>query len=224
MKQLPVLEELEKERERKERKIRDEEREQLKKGCAEDMTVRLLKEVLDEMGINYAKTCKKADLIKAVQEARKSANNTTETSTTLDNLETVGSERPRTTTQDRDSETTSSCRPSGDHSPKDIGHPFTFSKIIYYYDNKKDKLLFLLLILIHLFFLMEIVGIFLDIVALLQLAELLIVLQVLIVSLVGLIYVYLCLLQALNLYFTSFLYACVNLAPFLHETNFSITA
>ena len=49
----------------------------MKKGNPEDLTSRLLREILDEMGELYSKSWKKGVLIKKVRAAREKANNTT---------------------------------------------------------------------------------------------------------------------------------------------------
>ena len=51
IKQLQALEEMDKEREAREEQLKKEEREKQKEGSADDMTVRLLREVLDETGL-----------------------------------------------------------------------------------------------------------------------------------------------------------------------------
>jgi len=51
IKQVQVLEELDKEREAREEQLKKEEREKQKEGSADDMTVRLLREVLDETSL-----------------------------------------------------------------------------------------------------------------------------------------------------------------------------
>ena len=60
---LPQLEKAEEERLQKEEVFKKQETEKKKMGPPEDMTVRLLKEVLDELNITYRSSEKKADLI-----------------------------------------------------------------------------------------------------------------------------------------------------------------
>lgn len=67
---IPELKEIDKSREEAENLLRKEEKEKIKQGREEDMTVKLLKEILDEMGVPFNRTAKKADLIKMVKEAR----------------------------------------------------------------------------------------------------------------------------------------------------------
>ena len=55
-------------REEADKKLKKEQEEKIKRGKAEDMTVRLLREVLDEIGVHHNKTSKKADLIQKVKE------------------------------------------------------------------------------------------------------------------------------------------------------------
>ena len=63
VKQVPVLKEMDKEREAREEILKKKERELRKEGSADDMTVTLLREVLDEMNVTYRKNEKKADLV-----------------------------------------------------------------------------------------------------------------------------------------------------------------
>ena len=51
IKQTQALEEMDKEREARQEQLKKEEREKQKEGSADDMTVRLLREVLDETGL-----------------------------------------------------------------------------------------------------------------------------------------------------------------------------
>ena len=59
LKDLPRLQLMDKERERKEEIEKREERKRMKEGNLECMTVQLLKEVLEEMGEPYSKSLKK---------------------------------------------------------------------------------------------------------------------------------------------------------------------
>ena len=70
VKQVPALKEMDKERAVREEILKKEERELRKEGSADDMTVVLLREVLDEMNVTYRKKEKKADLVSKVKEAR----------------------------------------------------------------------------------------------------------------------------------------------------------
>ena len=70
VKQVPALKEMDKERVVREEILKKEERELRKEGSADDMTVVLLREVLDEMNVTYRKKEKKADLVSKVKEAR----------------------------------------------------------------------------------------------------------------------------------------------------------
>ena len=69
VKQVPALKEMDKEREAREETLKKKERELRKEGSADDMTVALLREVLDEMNVTYRKNGKKADLVCKVKEA-----------------------------------------------------------------------------------------------------------------------------------------------------------
>lgn len=63
---LPLLEKADEERLQKEETLKKHEAERKKMGLPEDMTVRLLKEVLDDLNITYRSNEKKADLIENV--------------------------------------------------------------------------------------------------------------------------------------------------------------
>lgn len=67
---LPQLEKAEEERLQKEATLKKQEAERKKMEPPEDMTVRLLKEVLDDLNITYRSSEKKADLIEKVRRAR----------------------------------------------------------------------------------------------------------------------------------------------------------
>jgi len=68
--QVPALKEMNKEREAREEILKKKERELRKEGSADDMTVTLLREVLDELNVTYRKNEKKAELVRKVKEAR----------------------------------------------------------------------------------------------------------------------------------------------------------
>ena len=68
--QVPALKEMDKEREAREEILKKKERELRKEGSADDMTVTLLREVLDELNVTYRKNEKKAELVRKVKEAR----------------------------------------------------------------------------------------------------------------------------------------------------------
>ena len=71
LKDLPRLQLMDKERERKQEIEKREERKRMKEGNPECMTVQLLKEVLEEMGEPYSKSLKKkTQLIQRVRAAR----------------------------------------------------------------------------------------------------------------------------------------------------------
>lgn len=67
---IPDLEKAEEERRREEEKLKEQEKEKRKTGEPENMTVRLLKEVLDDLNVTYRTNEKKADLIAKVREVR----------------------------------------------------------------------------------------------------------------------------------------------------------
>ena len=74
---LPQLDKAEQEMMLQEEKAKAQETERLKKGEPEDMTVRLLREVLDELNITYKASDKKAILIAKVREARQNLHGNT---------------------------------------------------------------------------------------------------------------------------------------------------
>lgn len=67
---LPELEAAERERLRAEERCREEEKKKKKMGEPENMTIRLLKEVLDDLNVTYKASDKKQDLIAKVRQAR----------------------------------------------------------------------------------------------------------------------------------------------------------
>jgi len=87
------------------------------------MTVRLLREVLDEMNLKYSKNLKKADLVKKVREARKErlSDNAGDSASRSSKSSGVGSAHPK----DR------SCK-NGKNTM--IGRPVL---VLYYFDEKK---------------------------------------------------------------------------------------
>lgn len=221
MEKVPALTEMDREREKKEAMLKKEEREQRKKGRAEDMTVQLLKEVLREMGVHFTQSCRKAELINKLTEARKQANQTTDADSIREYCEaTINSNNNRATEAvvDDGGRSYSTNRPGNEHTTENISG-FVFRYPVYYFDAKKDRLWYLLL---HLVFLLEIIGIYLGQATYLQAIFLLLLVQVYI-SLACLAYVILCLhiTELLLLYFTSNLYASVNLAPFLNNVVFA---
>ena len=117
VKQVPALKEMDKERAMREEILKKKERELRKEGSADDMTVALLREVLDEMNVTYRKNEKKADLVRKVKEAR---------STAID------------ATQD--------CHGGSEHTPKSSRKTSKLKwPIAYYYDERKERLFYLLL-------------------------------------------------------------------------------
>ena len=67
---LPKLEQAEEASRKKEESLKEIEKEKQKMGAPEDMTVCLLKEVLDSLNITYISNEKKAELIAKVHQAR----------------------------------------------------------------------------------------------------------------------------------------------------------
>ena len=123
------------------------------------MTVQLLKEVLREMGVHFTQSCRKAELINKLTEARKQANQTTESD--ADSIReyceaTINSNNNRATEAvvDDGGRSYSTNRPGNEHTTEKISG-FVFRYPVYYFDAKKDRLWYLLL---HLVFLLEIIG------------------------------------------------------------------
>ena len=139
---LPQLEEAEQERAQQEEKAKAQEKERLKKGEPEDMTVRLLREVLDELNITYKASDKKAVLIAKVREARKNLQGNTLSRLAPKNYQPEGAsaKHKRYFTWDLNNR---ACR-----------------FVPFYYDDKKKRLLNLLLSLL---FLLQVIGVYLDI-------------------------------------------------------------
>ena len=178
------------------------------------MTVQLLKEFIRDMGVHFTQSCRKAKLINKLTEAKKQANQTTDADSIHEYCEaTINSNNNKATEAvvDEGGRFYSTNRPGNEHTTENISG-FVFRYPVYYFDAKKDRLWYLLL---HLVFLLEIIGIYLGQATYLQAIFLLLLVQVYI-SLACLAYIILCLhiTELLLLYFTSNLYASVNLAPF----------
>lgn len=138
---LPQLEKAEQERMLQEEKARAEEKERLKKGEPEDMTVRLLREVLDELNVTFKANDKKAVLIGKVREARQ-------------NLQ--GNTCPRSTPKN--------YQPEGGRAKHERYFTWDLNNrafwfVPFYYDDKKERLLNLLL---NLLFTLQVIGVYLD--------------------------------------------------------------
>ena len=101
-KELPRPQEMDKERQKREGSQQKEENEKRKKGNPEDLSIRLLQEILDEMSELYSKSWKKGVLIEKVRDAREKANNTTCTAS-VRNTVTTGQERTIGHSSDSDS-------------------------------------------------------------------------------------------------------------------------
>ena len=119
-----------------------QEKERLKKGEPEDMTVRLLREVLDELNITYKASDKKAVLIAKVREARQNLQGNTLSRSAPKNYQPQGAsaKHERYFTWDLNNR--------------------AYRFVPFYYDDKKKRLLNLLLSLL---FLLQVIGVYLDI-------------------------------------------------------------
>lgn len=206
---IPELQEMDRRREEADKKLKKEQEEKIKRGKAEDMTVRLLREVLDEIGVHYNKTSKKADLIQKVKEARKEQSNVADISTSSHGTE-MGSGSMEDTTTSKHSHS------FGAHFTMDQCDEKLRKRALGwcpYYDDEKWKRFYYLLL--HLLFLLEILGLYLDI-----LTYLYVVTSIrAIMCLVGSVYFLLVLTRVLRLLFASFMFASINLVSFLYDGN-----
>ena len=152
LKELPRLQKMDEERKKKEDLQRKDEREKIKQGNPNDMTITLLREILDEMGEPYKKSWKKTVLIEKVIAAREKANNMTCTASATSTVAT-GHESTTSHSLDTSAESltakASTCSSSSTSSrfchARKIVQP---SKFIYYFDEKKERVIHLLLLLL----------------------------------------------------------------------------
>lgn len=143
LKELPRLQKMDEERKKKEDLQRKDEREKIKQGNPNDMTITLLREILDEMGEPYKKSWKKTVLIEKVIAAREKANNMTCTASATSTVAT-GHESTTSHSLDTSAESltakASTCSSSSTSSrfchARKIVQP---SKFIYYFDEKKKE-------------------------------------------------------------------------------------
>lgn len=135
---LPQLEKEEEESRRDEEKVKAIEKEKRKIGPPEDMTVYLLKEVLDCLNITYRSNEKKAELIAKVREARV---NLQDKASRCNQRGTSASSEKKKRREFKDSLTIKKC-----------------VMCLFYYDDRKERLL---QILFQLLFLLEIIGAYL---------------------------------------------------------------
>ena len=137
---LPQLEKEEEESRREEEKLKALEKERRKMGPPEDMTVYLLKEVLDGLNITYKSNEKKAELIAKVR-------------------------RARTDLQDKASRCNqripSTCSEKGDRRAFNNSlNSMKCAVCLFYYDDRKERLL---KILFQILFLLQIIGAYLQV-------------------------------------------------------------
>ena len=143
---------MDKERKKREESQQKEENEKMKKGNPEDLTIRLLREILDEMGEPYSESWKKGVLIEKVRAAREKANNTT-CSASVRNTVTTG--HGRTTGHSLDSDfadsftakarANSTSTSSSFRRVQRVARP---TQILYYFDEKKERLIHLFLLVL----------------------------------------------------------------------------
>ena len=193
---LPQLEKAEEERRQKEETLKKQEAERKKMGPPEDMTVRLLKEVLDSLNITYRSSEKKADLIEKVRHAR----------ATLHDASHVHSKRGHTFSS------VMYCH---------AGTPFedysTFRKsplCLYYYDDRKERLLYLFF---HILFLLDAFGIYLEVIFLQQVINFIIAIYTTAANQVCIMTIFIQLLHVWMALVSSWLIAQVNFMTVLGE-------
>ena len=136
---LPQLEKEEEKSRREDEKLKAIEKEKRKMGPPEDMTVYLLKEVLDGLNITYRSNEKKAELIAKVRQARADMQNKAR----------------------YNERTTSTC--SGKEKRRAFEDNLNFKNsaiCLFYYDDRKARLL---KILFQILFLLEIIGAYLQV-------------------------------------------------------------
>ena len=124
----------------------------MKKGNPEDLSIRLLREILDEMGEPYCKSWKKGVLIEKVRPGREKANNTRCTAS-VRNTVTTGQERTIGHSSDSDSAdsftaTASINSTSTSSSFRRVQCVVRQTQILYYFDEKKERLIHLLLLVL----------------------------------------------------------------------------
>ena len=124
----------------------------MKKGNPEDLSIRLLREILDEMGEPYCKSWKKGVLIEKVRPGREKANNTRCTAS-VRNTVTTGQERTIGHSLDSDSAdsftATASINSTSTSSLfRRVQRVVRQTQILYYFDEKKERLIHLLLLVL----------------------------------------------------------------------------
>ena len=141
---LPQLEEAEE-------TLKKQEAERKKMGPLEDMTVCLLKEVLDDSNITYRSSEKKADLIEKVRHARANLHTDLHDASHDHNIRGYAF---------------SSFKFGNTGTPFEDCHTFGKNLLcLYYYDDRKERLLYIFL---HILFLLDTFGAYLEIIFLQQ--------------------------------------------------------
>ena len=151
-KELPRPQEMDKERQKREGSQQKEENEKRKKGNPEDLSIWLLREILDEMGEPYCKSWKKGVLIEKVRAGREKANNTRCTAS-VRNTVTTGQERTIGHSSDSDSADSFTAKASvkstsTSSSFRRVQRVVRQTQILYYFDEKKERLIHLLLLVL----------------------------------------------------------------------------
>ena len=204
------------ERKKKEELQRNEERENLKRsGNPEDMTVRLLREVLDEIGEPYSRSMKKSVLIEKVRAARQRASNATCTaSATTSSVQATGHES--TTRESFDSSADSLTAKASTYSTSPSSRLGRVRKILqptrflYYFDEKKERVIHLLLLLL---FIIDINNAYMESAVYVYVIHLLVSIQATL-AFEELTFLFSMLLSLLLLLLTCFIFAHVNVNSF----------
>ena len=122
----------------------------MKKGNPEDLSIRLLREILDEMGEPYCKSWKKGVLIEKVRPGREKANNTRCTAS-VRNTVTTGQERTIGHSSDSHSADSFPAKLSVNSTSslfRCVQRVVRQTQILYYFDEKKERLIHLLLLVL----------------------------------------------------------------------------
>lgn len=191
---VPELEEMDREREKAEMLLREKEEHAIKHGSADSMMVKLLREVLDEMGVYHNKTMKKAVLVQKVKDVRKRKTAAEATTSMVRGHRGQNCEKAK-------SWSNYTC--------------YNLSCFPHYYENKRK--LFYNLLLVQVIFLLELIAPYLALLQYMYVAYFLHLTSINVFLLYIQVFTLLTLLLLLLL--ASLLLAKVNLLPFLEGTH-----
>jgi hypothetical protein len=191
---VPELEEMDREREKAEMLLREKEEHAIKHGSADSMMVKLLREVLDEMGVYHNKTMKKAVLVQKVKDVRKRKTAAEATTSMVRGHRGQNCEKAK-------SWSNYTC--------------YNLSCFPHYYENKRK--LFYNLLLVQVIFLLELIAPYLALLQYMYVAYFLHLTSINVFLLYIQVFTLLTLLFLLLL--ASLLLAKVNLLPFLEGTH-----